>query len=178
MTLVVGLDPSYSCTALVAVDARTGFPQRRLRLPTEKKKFCSDAARLVAVRDAVLAFLRDCGEVALVAIEGYSFGSRNNREKLGELGGVLRVAVWEAGVPYAVVPIPTLKSFVCGKGNVEKSMMLREVFRKWQYEAEDDNDADAFGLAQVVRLVWMKDLNLDLTKRELELCKKIEVVRP
>lgn len=87
----------------------------------------------------------------LIAVEGYSFGSKNAREQMGELGGIIRVALYEAGWPYVLVPPTLLKQFCTGKGNAQKNEMMRAVFKRWQYEAVDDNDADAKALAELGR---------------------------
>lgn len=52
-------------------------------------------ARLAAIRDRVLGAAADA---ELVAIEGYSFGSKGRAVvSIGELGGVVRLALAEAG---------------------------------------------------------------------------------
>lgn len=65
-----------------------------------------------------------------------------------------------------MVPPTTLKKFVTGKGNAEKSLMIREVYKRWGFDAADDNQADAVGLLQVGRAV-IGELT-DLTKPQLE----------
>jgi crossover junction endodeoxyribonuclease RuvC len=87
--------------------------------------------------------------VAVVAIEGYSFGSKNGRELAGGLGELIRWTLWDGGYQQFTVPPTTLKSYVCSRGGAPKELMLREVYRKWGYEATDNNDADAFALAKL-----------------------------
>ena len=49
----------------------------------------------------------------------------------------------------------------------EKSIILREVFRRWEIEAADDNQADAVGLAHLARAVWSQNkVNLSLTMED------------
>jgi Holliday junction resolvasome RuvABC endonuclease subunit len=43
----------------------------------------------------------------------------------------------------------SLKKLVCGTAKAEKSMMIREVFRRWNVEAKNDNEADAAALAHL-----------------------------
>jgi Holliday junction resolvasome RuvABC endonuclease subunit len=47
----------------------------------------------------------------------------------------------------------TLKKFVTGKGNGPKSVMLKHVYSKWGYDTDDDNLADAYGLARLAAAV-------------------------
>lgn len=84
----------------------------------------------------------------LVALEGYSFGSHQGAHQIGEWGGLLRWTLWGEMVPYIEVSPSTLKSYVSGKGNAPKEVMLREVFRKWGFEAASNDEADAYGLAR------------------------------
>lgn len=78
--------------------------------------------RLAAIRDRVL----DAAAAAeLVAIEGYSFGSKGRAVvSIGELGGVVRLALAEAGVAFVDVPPSTLKKYATGKGNAGKDEVL------------------------------------------------------
>lgn len=87
----------------------------------------------------------------LVAIEGYAFGSFSGRERLGEWGGVLRLMLFRIGLPFVEIPPSTLKKYVTGKGNSKKNQMLLSVFKKWGITCEDDNQSDAYGLAQLIR---------------------------
>jgi Holliday junction resolvasome RuvABC endonuclease subunit len=87
-----GLDPSYSCTACVVIDP-DGRSHRRL-VSTSKKAFTSHPERLAFIRDEVLRFF-DGAQPAVICVEGYAHGSTYWREGAGEIGGVLRVALWE-----------------------------------------------------------------------------------
>lgn len=48
-------------------------------------------------------------------------------------------------VPYAGVPVQTIKSFATGKGNASKDAMIAAA-RSWGFEPVDDNEADAIAL--------------------------------
>ena len=167
-----GLDPSYTGTACVVIDA-DGNLVERVQICAPKKQFLSHAARLVYLREQILEFFVP-HRPSLVAVEAYSHGSKFGREAAGELGGLLRVGLWEIGINYANVAIPTLKAFVAGKGNADKAIMMREVFRKWNYEADNDNDCDAFGLAQIAMKLCSPSETW--TKRFTSLCSKVEIV--
>lgn len=166
MTVVAGIDPSYSCTAVVVLRDGSFADSLRLKLPEEEPP-----ARLVFVRDKVRSFLSGF-QPELVAIEGYAHGAKFGREQAGELGGILRVTLWEELWPYVVVAPPTLKKWVTGKGVAEKSLILREVYKKWGFDAEDDNLADAFALAKLAGAMKAPER----TKTFSALMKKLEVI--
>jgi Holliday junction resolvasome RuvABC endonuclease subunit len=63
-------------------------------------------------------------------------------------GGLMaHLTAWceENAVPYAGVPIQTIKRHATGKGNANKEAMI-EAARLLGYEPEDDNEADALHL--------------------------------
>jgi crossover junction endodeoxyribonuclease RuvC len=98
-------------------------------------------ARLRWIRDAVLARAADA---ALVVLEGYSFASRGRAiVSLGELGGVVRVALADAGIVSVDVAPSSRALFATGKGNASKEHVLAEAIRKLGYAGHSTDEADA-----------------------------------
>lgn len=92
-------------------------------------------------------------EHPLVIVEGYSFASRNSQaHSIGELGGVVRVSLWRASVPYVEVPPTTRAKFATGKGNASKGEVLSAVSARtgitWSGSGADDI-CDAFILEEI-----------------------------
>jgi Holliday junction resolvasome RuvABC endonuclease subunit len=152
--IFVGIDPSWTGLAVVGVQALTAArPECVFRkvYATKPEKFASHMARLdylgLCVTTAFGIMTSQGSKVTLTAIEGYSHASAHGAALAGELGGHLRWLLWHNGVAQVDVPPASLKKFVTGKGNADKSLMLREVYRRWSFEAVDDNEADAFTLA-------------------------------
>lgn len=84
----------------------------------------------------------------LVVLEGYALGFKGfNLVKLVEVGTVLRYFLKQVGVRYMEVPPTSLKKFVCGSGSATKSMILKEVYKRFNVDAKDEDQADAAGLA-------------------------------
>lgn len=142
-TRIVGVDPSLRCTGVAFTDGVT-FSAERWRPPND------GPARLAWFRDRFAGALAPMGGLPtdLVVIEGYAYGARSQAHALGELGGVLRLCCHDLHVPYVVVPPTVLKKYVAGKGTAAKELMIREVYRRWGFEARDNNEADAYGLAR------------------------------
>jgi crossover junction endodeoxyribonuclease RuvC len=88
--------------------------------------------------------------VDLVVIEGYSFGQArgtSHSHAQGELGGLVRWALFRKGISYVEIPPATLKKFATGKGNANKELMLAEAVRRLDYRGRsDNNEADALWL--------------------------------
>ncbi len=107
--------------------------------------------RLAAIRDAILRVtdqgdrVTDQGDT-LVVLEGYSYASGHQAHQLGELGGVVRLALHEAQVVYVDVPPSTLKKFATGKGNANKAAMGLAAARAGYDGPGDDNAIDAWWL--------------------------------
>jgi crossover junction endodeoxyribonuclease RuvC len=91
--------------------------------------------------------LMDTHNPDLVVIEGYGFANKNTLVTLVEVGTVLRYFLWQADIEYTEVAPTSLKKFVSGKGNVKKEMILKEVFKRWGYDVNSNDEADAIGLA-------------------------------
>ena len=68
-------------------------------------------------------------------------------------GWLAHLAAWceEHDVPYAGVPVGTIKRYATGKGSANKAAMM-EAMRARGYLPADDNEADAIAL-----LLWATD---------------------
>jgi len=91
--------------------------------------------------------LIDKHQPSAVYIEGYAFGKPFGMVRLVELGTLVRLSIAKAELPWYEVSPMTIKSFVTGSGKSKKNMMLMEVFRRWDIQCADDNEADAVSLA-------------------------------
>lgn len=87
-----------------------------------------------------------------IVFEGFSFGSNDpgTQERIG-LAFLLRHWCWKQQIPFLCVAPTQVKKFATGRGNAEKSLIMREVFRRWNVEARNDNEADAVTLLQIGR---------------------------
>lgn len=171
--MIIGIDQSWSCTSVRTTHG--GF-----QCKTKPEAHKSDMARLAFIArffsGVIDPFMGDARKLAF--IEGYSFGSKNNREKLGELGGLLKYFLHVNGWTIHVVQPTTLKKFVTGKGTGDKSQMQLEVFKQWGHNPVDDNDADAYALWQFGRWYDIHKCGGVLPKYRLECFSKVEVILP
>jgi crossover junction endodeoxyribonuclease RuvC len=63
---------------------------------------------------------------------------------LGELGGIVRLALLEASIPWVNINTSALKKFATGKGNVGKDEMIAHAIRDFGFLGSNNNEADAF----------------------------------
>lgn len=162
--MLYGLDLSLTATGFASA-----APGTSPAVETIKLKNLADEARLAAITDAVLQRMK---APKLVAIEGLALGSRTglSAERCA-LHYMVRVALYESKVPFLIVAPNSLKKFATGKGNAEKNVIIREVYRRWGIEAADDNQADAAVLAQIAR-AWAGE-RMDLTVPQTEVLKSL-----
>lgn len=137
---VVGVDPSLTGTAIYT--EAHGAILIRPKAKAGPARLSEIAAR---VRDmAELAELK--GDDALVIVEGYSHASKFQAHALGELGGVLRVDLYRAGIPYIDVAPTKRAMFATGKGNANKAAVVSAVASRTGLEFRSDDEADALVL--------------------------------
>lgn len=131
------------------------------------------APRLGCIRTALRDVLAANPEINYAALEGYSYGSGAGRTfELGEVGAVVKLVLFDAGIPFVIVPPASLKQFVSGNGSSNKEHMRLAVLSKWGIDFDDrDDECDAYGLAQVARAVHM---GVGKTRAELEVVKKLK----
>lgn len=107
----------------------------------------NEVERLAAIRDAVRALL--ISKVPnMAALEGYSFGSKWHMADMGEVGGIVKIACHDAGVPLKIVAPTSLKKFCCNNGRADKAVMRQQIFKKWKCEFGTQDEAEAFAIAQ------------------------------
>jgi Holliday junction resolvasome RuvABC endonuclease subunit len=130
---VVGLDLSLTATGVACdVGESTIAPKTR---------------GMRRLYDILTAVLDVCSlGVDLVVVEGYAFASATASYQLGELGGVVRLALWLEGVPVVVVSPSTLKKWATGNGGAKKEAVLAAAIRRLGYSGSDHNQADAMWL--------------------------------
>ncbi len=144
---VVGVDLSLRATGVACGDGST------LTIQTKQRGM----DRLTDLRSQILvacsADLHSLLTPDLVCIEGYSYGSKfSHAHALGELGGVIRLALHEANVPYVDIPPTVVKKYATGRGNASKGEMLAAAIRRLDYQGASDNEADA---------LWLREMGLD-----------------
>jgi crossover junction endodeoxyribonuclease RuvC len=143
---VVGLDLSLTCTG-VAVEEGEG---RSFTIEPARRR---GMERLDFIREGVLTYAAPGALNAdIVVIEGYSFNSKQGGEHLGELGGVVRLALWDLGIRFVDVSPASLKTYATGKGNAKKEVVFAAAIRRLGYEGNDHNEADA---------LWLRAMALD-----------------
>lgn len=86
-----------------------------------------------------------------IAIEGYSFASISHHHAIGELGGVIKLAIHQARIPIHVIPPSTWKKVLAGKGNLKKDQVRLELALRYGIEFASQDTLDAWAVAMCCR---------------------------
>lgn len=154
-------------TPVFAIDSSLkGFAMRCLS-PEGSSLFCQEIKTLKEVvdGDSVAARIRRYRHIAdravlplkqfapeYVFIEGYAFSKKgSSASKLIELGGIVRDRLSNYAFIVEVAP-STVKKFATGKGTADKAAVASALANRYGLSFSTDNEADAFGLAQLGRV--------------------------
>lgn len=174
--MYLGVDQSLNGTGVALISQAGALIISR----TLRPKALRGVRRLAFIREELRSII--CGHlltepIYAAAHEGYSYGSAGRVFELGEVGGLVKVVLWDTlgpTVPVLCVEPASLKKFVAGNGSAEKEEVCESIASAWgvSFDAETQNDeADAYGLAQVARAFHQ---NIGKTRAQLEVVKNLK----
>ena len=156
--LIIGIDPSLTSTGIVVL--RDGKVELAVTTKNKPALGTIDRVRLIYERIVCVAESLTDGEKwqapDLIVIEGFSYGSKGRSVfDIAYLGWRIREELerlrTEDNIPWLEVPPSQLKKFATGQGNANKEIILQQVYKRWGVEFSDNNQADAYVLAQIGR---------------------------
>lgn len=146
----IGLDMSLSATGFCRKQGKDMLIET---IKTNPRTCVNDLARLRYISDKCME--RIPKDTSMICMEDYFVGRfAASGLKLAALGAVIRLALYETGLPFFIITPSQLKKYITGKGNSPKSMVIKEVYKKWKIDCKDDNQADATVLAHVSEAVF------------------------
>lgn len=148
---VIGIDPSLTSTGLVSI---CGGVIKELAIkskPCKEKNPTTETIRIMKIRDDISLFVRSLFPPSLVLIEGMAFMARNTSAlvQLAALNYYIRELLIKHEIPFVIVAPTSLKKFAALKGNVDKNVVMLEVFKRWGFSPDGSDIADAFVLTQI-----------------------------
>lgn len=144
--MFVGMDPSYNGFAIVVLDKDANIIEQKL-FGSNSDSETED--RLMELEEE-FKFIPNIMCLHSVCIEGPSYASNGAFVlQMGALHFMIRLMLKKRGVDFSVIAPGTLKKFVTGSGRAKKDLMLLKVYKKWGVEFDNDNLADAYGLARL-----------------------------
>jgi crossover junction endodeoxyribonuclease RuvC len=140
----IGIDLSYSNTGLIILDQNVNIIEEK-SIKTNNKKTYEE--RIIDIYKEC-EFVNNILHLQMISIEGLSFGSTGKLAELGALHYYFRIELFKNKTPYQIITPTELKKFITGKGNCKKDIMIKEIYKKWGVDYNDNNLADAYSLAQ------------------------------
>lgn len=166
---VLGIDQSHSATGIY----HTSTDHREtISFPGEK-----GPRRVNLIKRRVQMLVAEL-RPQLVVLEGYDYGASHSREMAGEIAGVIKDVLYEAGYGerWCVVPPTSLKTFATGSHKASKAEMIAAAAERWGRKFRDDHQADAFWLSMLGTYLLMDPLRWleeGLTRKQLEVLRKV-----
>lgn len=148
---VMGLDLSAEQTGVALPDGATLVIKPR-KVTGRTRTLTDDLERLYHVADTVRDLLGKHGP-QLAVIEDYAANAKGQSlHRLAEIGGVVRLACYRAGVPIALVNIKHVKMYATGNGSATKSQMAVAALERAGCKFASDDECDAW---------WMRAMGMD-----------------
>lgn len=156
----VGIDPSLMATGICVLPPEGGPVLQTIHTSPNSHK--TKYHRLKAIAAQIGDIVDDCGD-AFVCIEGPFMNPKmlNSVTGLIELNYAIRDKLYWGGIPFHVIPPSMLKKFVANNGAVKKELILKRVLQLWDIDTDDNNQADAAGLAHFAKAMHVVRANLD-----------------
>jgi crossover junction endodeoxyribonuclease RuvC len=158
--LIIGIDPSLTSTGIVVL--RDGKVE--LAETTKNRPDLGTIERVKLIRERIASIIENLINEEktewqapdLIVIEGFSYGSKGRSVfDIAYLGWRIREDLErlkeQDNIPWLEVPPSQLKKFATGQGNANKEIILQQVYKRWGVEFSDNNQADAYVLAQIGR---------------------------
>lgn len=107
-----------------------------------------------------------------IMIEDYAFGAGGKTFEIAECCGILKwKLIHRVHVPpkrLLLVSTNHLKMFACGVGNAAKDVVIKECFKRWDFDTNDNDEADAFVLCQIAKgLAGVKEMTLTAYQKDI-----------
>ena len=167
--LYLGIDYSLTYTGVCLLNSKGETIYESIK-PKEK-----GIERLFFIYSTVLRIAAKYPQVKHCVVEQYAYGKGGAQQanagrtfSLGEGGGVLRLALLQKGITVYEASPGTGKKFATGNGNAPgKGVVIKEIYKRWGEDVDNDNLADAFVMAKLCYHKVTDDFE-GLTKKQQE----------
>ena len=144
--LIIGLDISLTSTGMGIYSISEGTLTTE-SIKTNNKSPYMERYRTILDRIKEIDHFIVSGSIFF--IEGYSFGSFGKSSSMSniiELSGIIKYDLTIRERTYVDVPPTILKKFITGKGNAKKEDIKLALYKKYQKEFKNSDEADAYAL--------------------------------
>ena len=149
--IAIGLDLSLTGTGVVVLNDGKIVEQKLIKSrPIPDGKPIDEVKRIEKIVAEIFLIVKEHSP-SVAVIEGLAFMVKNATAlvQLSALNYMTRAMLMANDVPFVIVAPTSLKKFITGNGAAKKDVMLIETFKRYGVTILDDNENDAYGLAQV-----------------------------
>lgn len=148
--IVLGIDPSLTSCGIGCIDDTLTILNSSVIKPGKRR----GAERLDYIIDRIQT-IGNTTKPDLVVLEGYSYNSVGRSYDLGELGGVIRLYLYQNNLDTIIVPPLQLKKFWLNTGYLSRNELKKEIVEKINktfntfFSEKKADIAEALGLAYI-----------------------------
>ena len=169
-SIFIGLDLSLTNSGICILE---GTESKLFQVPTKLKDFTHTEQRVRYIAMEVIRKIKEHIDKSkykqiICGVEDYAMNARVGKTlDRAEVGGVVKQAIWNlTGKPPFKMNNKTMKVFLTGKGNVQKSHHLMYAFEKYRIKFPNDDVCDAFVVAKLLQALFRKPEGLFKYERD------------
>jgi len=171
----MGIDASFSGTGLIVCQGKeTLFIDE---ISTEKKNFENIYVRIEYTCQKIIEQIKKYKPTLICLEDTHVSINPKTGIMLAALGAVLRYLLVKGKYPLFTAVPSQVKKFTTGSGNKKgKAVIIKEVYKQWQFDTDSDNVADAFAMSHLAQGLYCfdNDIPCDYEKKyQLEVYKAL-----
>ncbi len=175
--VLIGIDLSVAEPSLSVYSPSPDIENKTYVWKFEKKNYDIDVERYVDVSTSLIKVIECFPENNVrILMEDYAPGAKGKTNSIAENGGIFKYKLlyFNPMEPENIMlcSVQHLKMFVTSKGNAKKELMIKEVFKKWSFDTNNNNEADAYGLSMILKALYYPE-KMKLTSYQKEILDRI-----
>jgi hypothetical protein len=111
-----------------------------------------------------------------ICLEDYSAGSKGRTNEIAEMTGIFKhKMIFQYSIPVyniRLINIQHIKMFAGSPGNAKKELILKQVYKKYGFDTDNNDEADAFLLWKIGQA--LNGFAQDLTSHQENILEKIK----
>lgn len=146
----IGLDLSLVRSGTVILNSKEVLHHGIIKSKPSGKSFLDELYRIRNIAEEIECLLPD-HDIDIAIIENLAFGVRNSvaLTQLSGLSFFVKSFLADREIPFVMVAPTSLKKYATGSGKGDKDMLMMAVYKNYGFESFDNNEADAYVLAQI-----------------------------